>query len=59
MIQQKEEIIKKLKEVALKGKISCTDAHKVAEEFGVDPAAIGNLCNELKLKIYGCELGLF
>lgn len=59
MLEKKEEIIKKLQEVAPKGKISCTDARRVAEEFAVNPADIGDLCDELKLKIYGCELGCF
>ncbi|MDD3653753.1 MAG: hypothetical protein PHO01_06160 [Desulfotomaculaceae bacterium] len=53
------EIINAVKNVAKDGKMSCTSARKLAEEFQVPPKVIGDACNELKIKIHGCELGCF
>ncbi|MDI9480116.1 MAG: hypothetical protein ACOXZ6_05790 [Syntrophomonadaceae bacterium] len=54
-----DQIVKKIREVATDGKITCTDARKLAEELKVDPSEIGRLCDEEKVKIMGCELGCF
>lgn len=40
-------------------RISCSEARNIAEETGVPLRVIGDLCNELKIKIYACELGCF
>lgn len=40
-------------------RLSCRDAFKIAEEFGVDPAIIGKICNEQKIRICKCQLGCF
>lgn len=40
-------------------KISCSEARNIAEEMGVPLRIIGDLCNELKIRIYACELGCF
>jgi hypothetical protein len=40
-------------------RISCTEARKLARESHAGPAVVGKLCNELGIKIYGCELGCF
>lgn len=53
----------KIKEAVLKaakdGKISCPAARSIASSLGVEPRVIGNACNALKIKIYGCDLGCF
>jgi hypothetical protein len=54
-----KEVVKKLQEMFPGGKISCTEARKAAEELGVETREMGELCDEAKLKIYGCELGCF
>lgn len=54
-----DQIIQKLLEVATDGKITCTEARRLAEELQVDPSEIGKLCDEVKVKIMGCELGCF
>lgn len=54
-----EEVLKALKEVATEGKISCTEARRLAEKLGVSPIIVGQACNMLKIKIYACELGCF
>lgn len=55
----KKLIAEKLKEQAPEGKISCHEALLLAGEFKVEPGIIGELCNELKIKICACELGCF
>lgn len=55
----KQLIAEKLKEKAPKGKISCHEARLLAQEFDVEPGVIGELCDELKIKVCACELGCF
>jgi len=54
-----EEIIAKLKEAAKDGKIPCAMAFKIAKEGSVSVKEIGNLLNQLKIKISNCQLGCF
>ena len=56
---KEEEIIAKLKEAAKDGKIPCAVAFKVARDCGVSTKEIGNLLNQLKIKIANCQLGCF
>jgi len=54
-----EEIIARLKEAARDGKIPCAMAFKIAKECSVSTREIGNLLNQLKIKISSCQLGCF
>ena len=56
---KEEEIIAKLRESAKDGKIPCAVAFKVAKECNVSTKEIGNLLNQLKIKIANCQLGCF
>ena len=56
---KQEEIIDKLKEAAKDGKIPCAMAFKIAKECSVSTKEIGNLLNQLKVKISSCQLGCF
>jgi hypothetical protein len=56
---KEEEIIAKLKEAARDGKIPCAVAFKVAKDCNVSTKEIGNLLNQLKIKIASCQLGCF
>ena len=56
---KEEEIIARLKEAAKDGKIPCAMAFKVAKECNVTSQEIGNLLNQLKIKIANCQLGCF
>lgn len=58
-MEDKSAAIEELKKLAVNGKISCTDARKLAQDLKVAPGQIGDLCNELKIKIMACELGCF
>ncbi|NLG33240.1 MAG: hypothetical protein GX550_06935 [Syntrophomonadaceae bacterium] len=57
--EKREMLISVLKERSKEGKISCTVARQIAEAIKVPPQEVGELCNELKIKIAGCELGCF
>lgn len=40
-------------------RIPCKVALKIAEEAGVSPHKVGELLNELEIKIHSCQLGCF
>jgi len=54
-----DKVIEALKEAAREGRISCSEARRLAEELGVAPIIVGQACNLLKIKIFACELGCF
>lgn len=54
-----EEIKNKIKAAAPEGKISCARAFQFAQECGISRARLGELLNELKVKIIQCQLGCF
>jgi hypothetical protein len=54
-----KELIEKLKELAPQGKISCSEARQLAEQLNIHPSEVGKACDEVKIKIYACELGCF
>jgi hypothetical protein len=54
-----EEVKKKLLEAAPNGKIPCVMAFKIARECNCAIAEVGELCNDLKIKIINCQLGFF
>lgn len=58
-MDKKERIIDELMSNAVDNRISCSIARKLAEDLQVSPHIIGELCDELKIKIFGCELGCF
>ena len=39
--------------------LSCSDALCIASELGVEPQAIGRICDENQVKIIKCQLGCF
>jgi len=45
--------------VAKNGRISCAEARRIAGELGVPVKLIGRVADELKIKIFACELGCF
>lgn len=58
-IQQRKAIEKLLKEKSNEGKITCSEARKIAEELSIPYIEVGRMANELKIKIKKCELGCF
>ncbi|MDD3853310.1 MAG: hypothetical protein PHD40_06620 [Syntrophomonadaceae bacterium] len=56
---EKGTVLQKIKELSKGGKLSCTDARKLAKDLDVPLGEMADLCNEIKIKIYACELGCF
>jgi hypothetical protein len=55
----KEKVTQKVESMSKNGKISCKQALKLAEEEGISSRDLGNLLNEIKIKVAGCQLGCF
>jgi len=51
-----EEVIKK---EAKEGKLPCAMCFKIAEDFGIPKKKLGEILNEMKVKIGRCQLGCF
>ena len=54
-----EDIKARIKTAAPEGKIACAVAFRLAEELGLSRHDLGELFNELKIKISHCQLGCF
>ena len=54
-----EERKKSIQEAAPQGQLPCAMAFKIAREENCSVAEVGELCNELKIKIVSCQLGCF
>ena len=51
-----EEVIK---EKAKGGKLPCAMSFKIAEDFWISKKEMGEILNEMKIKISKCQLGCF
>jgi hypothetical protein len=49
----------KVRAAAPEGKIPCGAAFRLAEELGISRKELGDLLNELRIKIIQCQLGCF
>lgn len=58
-MDKKEIIIKELKTLAKDNRISCTVARQLSEDLQVSPLEVGEMCDELNIRIFACELGCF
>ena len=54
-----EEVKNRIRAAAPEGKIPCAAAFRLAEELGISRQDLGNLLNELQIKIIQCQLGCF
>ncbi|NIA20063.1 MAG: hypothetical protein GWP07_06515 [Xanthomonadaceae bacterium] len=54
-----DEVQKKINELSAEGKITCAQAEMVAKEYGLSRREVGEIINELELKIISCQLGCF
>lgn len=48
-----------LKEKSSGGKITCTNCHEISEEHSYSLEKIGELADQMELKIVNCKLGCF
>jgi len=56
---KEDEIVAELREAAKEGKITCAMAQKIAIENKVPMKRVGELLNQMKIKIAQCQLGCF
>jgi hypothetical protein len=54
-----KEVQAQIQAAAPNGRIPCAAAFKLAEELGITRSRLGELLNELKIKIIQCQLGCF
>ena len=54
-----EELKNRIRAAAPTGKIPCATAFRLAEELGLSRKDLGELLNELQIKIIQCQLGCF
>ena len=55
----KKNLIEKINTHTKNNRISCKQALKIAEEEQVPPKVIGEMLNEMKIKVVICQLGCF
>jgi hypothetical protein len=55
----REKIIEAIRAASHENRLSCEQAHDLAEKLDLSLREIGALCNELKIKIAACRLGCF
>ena len=55
----RDEIKERIRAAAPEGKIACPAAFRLATELGLSRKDLGELLNELKIKITQCQLGCF
>ncbi len=54
-----EELRTRIRAAAPEGKIPCAAAFRLAEELEISRQELGNLLNNMKIKIIQCQLGCF
>ena len=54
-----DDVKTRIRAAAKEGKIPCATAFRLAEELGISRKDLGNLLNEMKIKIIQCQLGCF
>ncbi len=54
-----EEVKSRIRAAAPEGKMPCAAAFRLAEELGISRQELGDLLNDLKIKIVQCQLGCF
>ena len=54
-----DEIKERIRAAAPEGRIACAAACRLAEELAISRKEMGELLNELKIKITNCQLGCF
>ena len=55
----KEDVKAKIQAAAPAGKMACAAAFRLAEELGISRKDLGEILNELRIKITNCQLGCF
>lgn len=56
---EREKLEEVIREKAKDGKIPCALCFKIAEDFGISKREMGDILNEMEIKICQCQLGCF
>lgn len=59
MENKNEKLLEVVKKAAVDNRLTCGQAHQLAEETGYSLLEIGKACDDLKIKIKNCQLGCF
>jgi hypothetical protein len=54
-----EELRNKIIKFAVDGRMKCAHALAIAKDFKIAPKRVGDMLNEMKIKIISCQLGCF
>ena len=57
--KEKEAVCEKSREAAVDGRVRCSVALGIAKTLGVPSGAVGQMADELKIRICKCQLGCF
>jgi hypothetical protein len=55
----RKQLSEKINELSKEGKMSCAQAMELARETNTSYSALGDLLDEMKIKITSCQLGCF
>jgi hypothetical protein len=58
-MKMNQDIAERIKELSTEGTLSCPSAFKVVRRLEVSPQQVGEVANELNVRISRCQLGLF
>jgi hypothetical protein len=56
---ERDQIIEAIKKKAKEDRLPCAVCFQIAEEYGIPKRELGQLLNELGIKVIQCQLGLF
>ncbi|MDW7674011.1 MAG: hypothetical protein SCK28_05685 [Bacillota bacterium] len=59
MVSEELKLEEAIKAKVVDNRLSCAQAHIIAEELNVSLLEIGEKANEMKIKINKCQLGCF
>jgi hypothetical protein len=55
----RDKVIEAIKERAKDGRLPCAVCFQIAEEYNIPKRKVGELVNELGIKVVQCQLGMF
>lgn len=55
----RDKIVDEIQKASEKKRLSCEKAHELSRLLEVPPQEIGEICNELNIRIASCQLGCF
>lgn len=56
---ERNQVIEAIKKKVKEDRIPCAVCFQIAEEYGIPKRELGELLNELGIKVIQCQMGLF